>query len=344
MIKGYGCPKCAYIKIADAQRKPHEQFVAELAIVNPKILILGGYLNSQSKIECKCIDCGHKWSATPANLLCGHGCPICAKTQTSFAEKAILLFLQHVLGKDDVVSRDRSMIGKEIDVYIKSLNTGIEFGGWYWHKSRIKKDKEKHSLCRKKGMGLITIYDNFDGDRKKLELNDSFITYPYGLGVIERRSELKGCIKNIFNLLNLTYAFTEDDERKLFFDAKMMVRRKTTEDVVCELAAINPDIELIGQYEDATTKMPCRCKLCGHEWDVSFHHLVNQRRGCPMCNRKHKKVVNLDTGETFESVSEASRKLSVSRSSIGYACADIKHTCKGNHFAYLQDLSHSTIK
>lgn len=123
-----------------------------------------------------------------------------------------------------------------------------------------------------------------------------------------------------------------------------MSTRKTTDDVVQELAEINPNMELMGAYEDAMTKMPCRCKVCGHEWESNSHRLIDQRSGCPMCNRKHKKVINLSTGEIFESVSEASRKLGVTRKAIGYACCDTKRTCKGNHLAYLRNLSSSQIK
>jgi predicted Zn-ribbon and HTH transcriptional regulator len=334
MLKGDGCQKCGYIKSAEIQRKPHEQFVAELAIINPNVFVVGKYLNSKSKIECQCVDCGQKWPALPSNLLSGHGCPVCARTQTSFVEKLILLMLQHVLGKDAVLPRDRSAIGKEIDIYIPSLQAGVEFGSWYWHKTRVNRDMEKYDCCREKAIHLITIYDRFDGDRIKLGFDDTFITYSCNLGDINKRAELKGCVVNIFNLLNLNYSFTEDEERELFFNAKMMSARKTTEDIVRELAKINPNIELMGHYEDALTKIPCRCKVCGNKWEASAHKLINQKSGCPMCNRRHKKVINIDTGEIFESLSEAGRKLGVTHHAIRYACLN-GGTCKGGHFAYL---------
>ena len=212
LLAGRNCPKCACVTSAEKQRKSHTQFVEEMSIINPMIAVLGKYSGNKNKIECQCVDCENKWFAVPSNLLNGHGCPTCAKTQTSFVEKAILLFLQHVLSKDDVVSRDRSMIGKEIDVYIKSLHAGIEFGGWYWHKTKVDADKEKYDCCCEKGINLITIYDQFNEDRKKFGFNDTFITYSYNLGDINRRPELRNCIVNIFHLLNLNYSFTEEEE------------------------------------------------------------------------------------------------------------------------------------
>lgn len=46
--------------------------------------------------------------------------------------------------------------GKELDVYIPSLRTGIEFDGWY-HKKSLNKDLEKNALCAENGFKLIRI-------------------------------------------------------------------------------------------------------------------------------------------------------------------------------------------
>ena len=61
------------------KRKSHEQFVAELYSVNPKIQLCGNYVVSTKKVECRCLICQHEWTAFPGNLLKGKGCPACAR-------------------------------------------------------------------------------------------------------------------------------------------------------------------------------------------------------------------------------------------------------------------------
>lgn len=67
------CPKCA-----GTMKKSHEQFCEELSKVNPKIKVLGRYMNSKTKIEVVCEICSNKWLGNPSTLLKGHGCPRCA--------------------------------------------------------------------------------------------------------------------------------------------------------------------------------------------------------------------------------------------------------------------------
>ena len=82
ILSGYGCPECAKKKISIARTKTHEEFLNEVAIKNPNIIVLGTYISDNIKIEFQCSnpDCGHKWHATPDKII--HkltGCPECAK-------------------------------------------------------------------------------------------------------------------------------------------------------------------------------------------------------------------------------------------------------------------------
>ena len=59
-------------------------------------------------------------------------------------------------------------------------------------------------------------------------------------------------------------------------------RGKTHEEFVQQLAGVTDNIELVGTYVSARTKIPCRCKKCGYEWSVSPNHLL-RGSGCPSC-------------------------------------------------------------
>ena len=60
-----------------------KEMKAELKKVNPKILVLGEYINTDTKILVKCIVCGETWKTRPDHLLKGHGCPTCAAREAA---------------------------------------------------------------------------------------------------------------------------------------------------------------------------------------------------------------------------------------------------------------------
>ena len=66
-----GCPKCA------GRDKTTEEFINELKEINNDIEILGEYIDTNTKIKCKCKIDNHIWYALPNNLLNGTGCPKC---------------------------------------------------------------------------------------------------------------------------------------------------------------------------------------------------------------------------------------------------------------------------
>ena len=72
-------------------RKSTEQFVAELAEVNPTVEIIGEYNGSREKTDCRCRICGHLWQAMPTNLLKGRKCPRCAKSGASYMDQFVYL-------------------------------------------------------------------------------------------------------------------------------------------------------------------------------------------------------------------------------------------------------------
>jgi hypothetical protein len=66
-----------------AKTLTHEEVVARLAIVKPRLQILGKYSNKRTSVELKCLDCFHQWVAKLDNKWNGkqgNGCPKCAIT------------------------------------------------------------------------------------------------------------------------------------------------------------------------------------------------------------------------------------------------------------------------
>ena len=63
-----------------------------------------------------------------------------------------------------------------------------------------------------------------------------------------------------------------------------MPPRKTHEQFLLELQAVNPNIEVLGRYVKNNVKILCRCKVDGYEWLIDPNHLL-RGRGCPRCSK-----------------------------------------------------------
>lgn len=76
-LKGKGCYKCGKQKMGEKLKYTHKEFVNKLNEINSNIEILGKYINSKTKISCKCKIDNNEFYAVPSSLLAGHGCPEC---------------------------------------------------------------------------------------------------------------------------------------------------------------------------------------------------------------------------------------------------------------------------
>lgn len=115
----------------------------------------------------------------------------------STPQRQIQEFLNDELNEKLLYNNRKLIEPLELDIFVPSLNLAIEFCGIYWH-SEIKKEKNYHfnklSLCRKKGIRLITIFEDEWYERKNQVKN-------YLLSVINKNSIKIGArqtdIKNI---------------------------------------------------------------------------------------------------------------------------------------------------
>ena len=124
---------------------------------------------SNRKVHWVCHACGHRWQAPPNNRAnSGSGCPKCAfRYGTSFPEQALYFYLKQVF--PDCINRDMTALdGTELDLYIPSIQTAVEYDGFWSHSSRKKRqlDRRKAKMCREKGILLIRIRETEDRQRR----------------------------------------------------------------------------------------------------------------------------------------------------------------------------------
>ena len=82
--------------------------------------------------------------------------------QTSKSELEIKNFISEIYNKE-IKSNDRTVIKKELDIYIPDSNLAIEFNGLYWHSELFKEKKyhlNKTKECQLKGVELIHVFED----------------------------------------------------------------------------------------------------------------------------------------------------------------------------------------
>lgn len=328
------CPKCSVKTRGENSRKTQQDFIDEIKKKNPTIKIVGKYVGANKKIECECDVCSYHWTPLASSLRRGCGCPNCADSnQTSFFEQLILLSLQKKLGQSSVLSREKTIIGKEIDIYIPSMKTGIEPGNWFWHKDKLNADKEKYEMAKKAGIRLLIVYDAYPEKENRLDFPENDIIV-YEKDVSKRRGEIYSIdlLKKIFQKLNINYDFSEADELSLIEAAKSAATKKKI-DYTDKLLKIQPNIKPLGPVYSLNKRTPCKCLVCGHEWECIPCNIINNH-GCPICNSQKKPVKNIDTGEIFESVSAAALKIGVAVTTLSAAANGKTKTCGGYHWKF----------
>ena len=60
-------------------------------------------------------------------------------------------------------------------------------------------------------------------------------------------------------------------------------KKKTHQEFVDEMKRVNPNIEILGEYKNAATKILCRCKKDGYVWEGTPNAICHGV-GCPKCN------------------------------------------------------------
>lgn len=77
-----------------------------------------------------------------------------------------------------------------------------------------------------------------------------------------------------------------------------MGKRKTHEQFISELYLINSNIEILGEYIGAMTKIKCKCKIDGYIWYMTPNNLL-RGHGCPVCKKQSISKLNGKTHEDF---------------------------------------------
>ena len=289
---GCGCPVCGRIQAAiNREKKKLQQ--GSLEQTHPFILTEWDFERNDinpsnitshysKKVHWICAK-GHRWQA-PVNtrIRLGKGCPICAKEGgTSFAEQALCYYINTIIPtKNRYIHK-----GVEIDIFIPSLNVGIEYDGLYYHNSAkaLTKEKYKTETLTRDGIRLIRIKESSEFK----VLGDVIYTvyssdYQY----------LEYAIENVLLLLSIDIKLDFNIDR----DRIKILERYMINEKANSIVTLHPQIASQWDYEKNGTIKPeyirgssnikfwWKCEN-GHSWQAPVYSRVNGN-GCPLCAGK----------------------------------------------------------
>lgn len=289
---GSGCPVCAGKIVVPG--------VNDLATVAPDLVEEWDYeknnsehilldevsKGSETKANWICKICGNKWKANIYSRYAGTGCPKCSKeTSTSLPEQSIFFYLKK-LYPDAVNSYRPDWIKpSEIDIYLPSVNMGIEYDGEGFHTSPSK-DEAKDRLCENHGIRILHVREP-----KCPPLSDSSLVYIRPRKSADQIDEMICEIVNIINLKcgsdNLVIPNFEKDRIQIY--NQYLTRIKDNSIVNNSDAMLDWDYEknqgIKPEMLSTSSNMRVwwKCHICGHETlkAVSSH----RTHQCAVCGR-----------------------------------------------------------
>lgn len=167
-MRGQGCPKCRYIKSANSKRRSVKEVIDEAKKVHGDkydYSLITEYKNDRINYPIKCKTCGNIFYQNFNNHIKGEqDCPLCVH-QSSKEETEVFDYVKSLIGEENIIKRDREILnGRELDIYIPSKKTAIEFDGVLWHNEKFNSDKNYHLKktedCLNKGVRLIHIFED----------------------------------------------------------------------------------------------------------------------------------------------------------------------------------------
>ncbi len=263
-------------------------------------------------------------------------CGECTKyARTSIAEQIIYYYVKKVF-PDTINTYKR--LGFEIDVFIPSLNIGIEYDGSYYHKNTLEKDNIKDTKAIEKGIQLYRFRPEMLPDTiasKRITIEED------NQGVVEG-------LKEFFSLINVDVPDIDfnRDYNEICSLFKLRTGRRVSETELIkewdyDLNTIDPSF-----ISEKETKIQVYWKCTNPESDhpsflSSPYNRSVRHTHCPICSnskalRKRKKVRNIETGEVFESISAAEMKYGKpGNTSISNCCRKKTKTAYGYHWEYV---------
>ena len=284
--RNHGCPVCSNFKVVKGLNdlftvKPEleREWDFDKNTIDPYTLSVG----SKEKVWWKC-ERGHSWQAVIYSRTSDHqssGCPKCnSEKRTSLPEKIIFFYVKKYFPDAKENYHPAFLKKKELDIYIPSISTGIEYDGKAWHKN-VNKDALKDEICSKNGVKLFRIREAGLGDYESSSIK--IRCEKYKNDCLYLTDPIKTLLKRL-GIANPDIAIDRDYEAVV--GDFLTIKKEETISSHPMMAEwdyeknknVNP--EFISLHSNR--KFWWKCNKCGYEWRVSPAHRARGHK-CPVC-------------------------------------------------------------
>ena len=292
---GNGCPYCSGKKLLQGFNDLRTLFpdvAAEWSEQNkesPEDFTAG----SHTKVKWKCSKCGHIWTAQIKERTYSHtGCPKCTHYfKTSAPEQALFFYIKQCFHDAVNSYKDKSLSGREVDIYIPSIKMGIEYDGGYWHNNNDR-DSEKTQILKNNGIDLIRVRERnakpiddgsiqiiTDETSDDLSLLTPVIHLVFEIISKERHIDLHPDIDIKRDYQEILSASEGNQYEKSLLASGDIVLQEWNYDRNGELT---PD-----KFTYKSRKIVWwKCSKCGKKWQQSIKTKVKSGLCCESCNKK----------------------------------------------------------
>ena len=286
--KNRGCPYCSNKKILIGYNDLKSQYPELMKewnysknTINPEDVSYG----SDYKVWWICPK-GHEWQTNIYFRTHNkYGCPICAKeTQTSFPEQTIYYYL-NLLFKD-VYNRFK-IENQEIDIFIKELNIGIEYDGYFYHNLELSIDKEnnKNRILKKININLYRIKET--DKETSVNLKNNILYLPRKFNDNDFENGLKLLLEELNVIIDDNFINLERDRNLIGNSYINNIKQNSLKEKNPKLASewnyskngnLLPEMFMVNSHK----KVWWICSK-GHEWQAIIANRNDKNRDCPYC-------------------------------------------------------------
>ena len=254
------------------RRKTHEEYVAEVAIMNPNLVVLEQYIDSRIPILHKCKIDGHQWKPFPFGVLRGKGCPICRDRKLREQRAKSQEQYEYEVAK--------------IHPFIKVLGTYINTETAIAHqclKDRHEWNAKPGNILHGKGCpkcaGNLQLTNEEYVEQLK-DVNPNIIA-------LEEYVNAKTAILHQCLLDGYVWKTSPSCTLQGCSCPKCAGNtKKTHEEYVLELSLKASELEVVEPYINSKTPILHRCKIDGYEWKIAPSNVLSGQR-CPKCQESN---------------------------------------------------------
>lgn len=262
-------------------KKTNEEYIAELAIKNPNVEVIGKYVNAKTKILHRCKIHNIEWEINPDNALHGGNCSECAKENRI---KNNRMSHEEYVKRLSIKNPKLKVVEEYIDAKTKILHHCLTHDIiWKVTPDKVLSRGSGCPECAKK-LRYVARAKTHKQYVKDVENKNPSIE------VIGKYINNKTAIEHRCKIHDYIYNATPDTVlsgsgcRYCKSDKLREHSLKSEAQYISELADINPHIILIGNYTYSLEPTLHKCLKCNHIWNPTPARLL-YGGGCPNCSK-----------------------------------------------------------